>query len=152
VEVRRLNENYFRDGTGTGLEQDQVPLRQSFASVLAEFTEPNEVQSYWIAYRFKRPIGRLSSIKQHAKRELTEFLRTMPATPYEVQLLANVSLTVLTANRKSRERFRIASWSDWDSGGWVKQLYSQNIRHCIQEKTEKTRPYRKNYEKWWLLS
>ena len=119
MEVRRLNENYFRDGTGTGLEQDQVPLRQSFASVLAEFTEPNEVQSYWIAYRFKRPIGRLSSIKQHAKRELTEFLRTMPATPYEVQLLANVSLTVLTANRKSRERFRIASWSDWDSGGWV---------------------------------
>ena len=147
VEVRRLNENR----SGKGLEQDGVPLHQALKSVLAEFDQPEEVDCYWLAYRFHRPVGTIKSIKQNTRQGLDQFLKTTPPTPHEIQLSVNISLTVLNANQKSFYRFRIMSWSDLDSGGWVKYLYPQNIHHCIQEKTAKIQPYWANYREWWLL-
>ncbi len=151
VEVRTLNQNYFKHSDIIGIEQADFRLQRGIKGVLEEFSMKRSVNCYWIALQFKRPIGNLKTIKNLTKKELQTFLRMRPNTPYEINISSNIQLTIANGERKNRQRFRIGLVSDFDSGGWIIPLYIENINHCIEEKTRKIQAYQPNYKKWWLI-
>lgn len=137
VEVRRLNKNIFGGIKPRGLEQEGIPIVRALSKVFREFASPIPIESYRIKLRFSRPIGKISNIEAAAKSGLSIFLQNKPATPFEIALSRNVSITIYRTNRKNTEIFYIGILSDRDSGGWVGSLYTENINYCIEEKTKK---------------
>lgn len=151
VEVRRLNQNVLVGKKPRGIEQEQIRLYQALARLVREFDSPIPTNNFLISLDFKRPIGKISNIESVAKRRLSSFLQNKPATPFEIKLSSNVSITVIGANRKGPAVFHIGSESDWDSSGWVGPLYADNINRCIAEKTKKIQAYKSKYSEWWLV-
>ncbi len=151
VEVRRLNQNILVGKKPRGIEQEQIRLYRALARVFSEFDSPIPTENFRISLDFKRPVGRISNIESVAKRKLSSFLQNKPATPFEIKLSPNISITVIRANRKSPAVFRIGIESDRDSGGWVGPLYADNINLCIAEKTKKIQAYKSKYFEWWLV-
>jgi len=151
VEVRRLNKNIFGSIKPKGIEQEEIPLIRALSKVFREFASPIPIERYRIKLRFSRPIGKISNIEAAAKSGLSIFLQNKPATPFEIALSRNVSITIYRANRKSTEIFYIGILSDRDSGGWVAPIYIENINHCIAEKTNKIQYFKSKYSEWWLI-
>lgn len=151
IEVRRLSKNIFYGNSVKSIEQDGIRLRHALARVLREFDTKTATDNYWIYLKYSRPIGRLSEVISKAKLGLTNFVEKKPQTAHEIKLSHNVSFSIIKANRKSSQVFRIGMESDLDNGGFVASMYMENINHCIKEKTKKIQSYRYKYADWWLI-
>lgn len=151
VEVRRLNKNIFGRRSPRGLERDQRSVEDGLKEIIREFDTPIPTDNYRIKLRISRPIPKIRNLKSVAKKELLSFLENKPEMPFEIKLSPNISITINKANRKSQEVFHVGIVSDRDRGGWTGPLYTDNINHCIAEKTGRIQKYKSKYSEWWLV-
>lgn len=152
VEARRLNQHFFKEERPVGLEQLEFPLWDMFIDVLRSFDKDFQGESYWISINFQRPLEiSMKELKTQMKETLSFFLKTRPNLPCELQVNEQVNYYIFQSEPEENEVFREAGISDTDSGGFIISTYTENINHCIGEKSTKISNVFSRYKEWWLL-
>jgi len=154
VEVRRLNQNHD-DGTGRGprgLEEVAIPLWNRVRDYLITLgPAPASGQSWFVFYRFGRPIPLWKTLKQELDAVLIPFMSTADPHPFEVKLSSGVELSVIRATTPKATFFRPAGHVDKQSGGFLISEIASNLKLCITEKELKIASFRTKYPEWWLV-
>jgi hypothetical protein len=149
VEVRRLNQN-FDDGSGIrGLEEVTAPLWQKMTRLVESVAE-TEGNSWFVWFRFSRPLPQWKTIEMRLRGALLEFKVRTDKREEVVLSLPNFEVEVAEASNPLETFFRMGGMSDRQAGGWVVSEFISNIELCASQKLEKTRPYRSKYKIWWL--
>ena len=154
IEVRRLNQNYFDEETGEaeGLEIVSYNIHNILSDVLPSYDDRYSGSSYFTAIRYQRPLGlEYKDFKDRLKSGLDNFLNKDQETPYRFKINDEISIRIIEGTPKPNKVFRHGITSDWDGGGWVIPMITENITYCISEKSKKIQNYKDNYTKWWLL-
>jgi len=151
VEVRRLNQQYRKNGRTEGLEQKRFLLLNVISKELEKYILVEGDDKYWLSLSFKRDIGNTKDIKKNLKKAIDEFHLQDASIPFNYKLAQNVSIKFFSKAGTSNQKYKIGMESDRDSAAWVVSMYIEDTTYCIMEKEQKIKPYYKKYEKWWLL-
>lgn len=152
VEVRRLNQqHYLEDGEVKGLEEMAIPLRARIEKVLSSYAVEADSTSFWIGIRYERVKGKLDVSEKMIKKAIDAFQKQKGIIPFEYRIGDNVLLRFIARGSKSNQKYQLGIQSDLDAGGWVVNVCSDAIKHCIKEKEMKIKPYFSKYDRWWLL-
>ena len=151
VEVRRLNQQHRDNGNTRGLEEQRIPLNKAVENELSKYALEQNGDSYWLTLRYERNIGSLKDIKQNTVSAVQAFQLQNENIPFKYKLSENVTLEFVAKAQKLSRKFKIGIELDQDSGGWVVDMYTQDVIHCIKEKEQKIKPYKNQYKSWWLL-
>lgn len=147
VEVRRLNEQYYdKDGNTNGLEETAIPLKNRIKKVFSNYNA--ETNNFWVALRYERVDGKLDVSEKMIREAIDAFQKQNEMIPFKYKLSSNVSLKFVARSSKLSHKYKIGIESDQDGGGWVVGLYTEMIKHCIEEKEKKIN---QKYNRWWLL-
>ena len=150
VEVRRLNENEKDTKVPKGLEETEIPFLMGMQKLTKSFGPANP-DAWWLRLRYGRPMPAWRDLAAAAKAFLTRVRDANSRERAAERIHANVEIEAIPRADNGDDMFSVAITSDEDSGGWVFELLEQNLRLCIEQKTEKVRPYRRKYPEWWLL-
>jgi len=149
VEVRRLNQN-FDDGSGSrGLEEVTAPLWQRMTRLVESIGE-TDGNSWFVWFRFSRPVPQWKSIEPELRAAFLEFKASADKIPRTIYSAANFDVEVAQASAPLETYFRMGGMSDRQAGGWVVAELISNIKHCAAEKLRKIEPHRSKYKVWWL--
>jgi hypothetical protein len=153
IEVRRLNYNKrMASGKYEGLESSQIALTRTMRATLASFGPPKEGKSWFVGYRFSRPIPHLRKLRRRVHEALTAFLEGQRGLESnEISVTDRFELILNPVSNPRTTCFTLAISSDHDTTGWTASLLQENIRICLEEKTRKIARFRSNYTKWWLV-
>jgi len=149
IEVRRLNQSFDDGAARRGLTETGIPLFQRMRNLLSTFGPPLQIHSWFVYYRFSRPLPKWKNLEPKIMLELQNFI-TNPV-PFDKKLCPEFELKVFAAAKAHKDHFVSAGYSDGQSGGWVVEEMLENLRHGIAEKTGKVAPYRTRYPTWWLV-
>ena len=150
VEVRLLNEHYFKSGKPKGLREESQPLHDRIEAILRTFDEQYNGYTYFIGIHFIRPLAKSGFIKETLKKILCKFLEE-PYFFIPNNIGSCISVTFIKGDPVEGKTFLIATELDMNSGGSVIPNFIKNINHCIANKTKKQQPHRYLYQKWWLI-
>jgi hypothetical protein len=153
VEVRRLNYNKRNASGGyEGLDNSRIALIRIMRATLASFGPSKEGKSWFVGYRFSRPIPHLSNLKQKVRDALTAFLEgQIDLEDGKISVADRFELILIRPSVPRPTCFTLATAFDRDAGGWMASLLQDNIQICIEEKTRKIARFRSKYQQWLLL-
>lgn len=152
VEVRRLNQNHFgKDGT-KGLEEVAISLEKQVKALLAEMGPPAAGESWFVHYRFSRPVEDWKTLKVKVRNGLQSFMASNPTNHGTIATGKGFEMRVMCRTATPRQSmFVLFGRTDEDSGGFVVELARRNVDHCVIEKDRKVDPVRSKYDEWWLI-
>ena len=150
VEARRLNQNHFDNSATKGLEEVSIPLMQRIRKWLENLGPPTDGQSWFISYRYHRPVPCWKELEPILCGSLQNFDGIAGNTGRDLVERADFRLTVYPASKVFDTKFVLGGWNDLESGGWLLYEVYRNLVHCIEEKTAKVEDYRAKYRYWWL--
>jgi hypothetical protein len=150
VEVRRLNQNHRTPSSVKGLEEAEIPFVAAIQKELALYPA-GEGKKYWMSIRYQRPFGNISDIKKSLKAAFESFEENAERIPATFRLSQNVEIVISAEAGTTNKKYSLGIFNDYDSGGWVIDMYSTEINHCATEKAAKVKPYFHKYSQWWLL-
>jgi hypothetical protein len=85
------------------------------------------------------------------KSALMKFLDVKSSNfPYEIPVNSEINFSFYESNPGNGKLFTAGGRTDSNAGGWVVSIYSENIRHCIEEKSSKIFTHLQRYSDWWL--
>ncbi|MBY0475899.1 MAG: hypothetical protein K2Q13_12750 [Nitrosomonas sp.] len=152
VEVRRLNQqHYYANGETEGLEETAIPLCNKVKKVLSNYDAEAGGNNFWVGLCYERDKGKLDVSEKKIKEAIDAFHSQNEAIPYKYKIGENVLLEFIAKGSVTTHRYELGSEIDLDSGGWIANVCSDAIRHCIEEKEIKIMPYIARYDRWWLL-
>ncbi|MBL1214357.1 MAG: hypothetical protein HND52_13445 [Ignavibacteriae bacterium] len=151
IEVRRLNQNYTSNHKTEGIEQKHSQMQKLFEQVYATFDKQYSGRSFWTSLRFCRPLEDKRVIRSYAKKSLQEFIDNPIPTPTTLEICNNVEMYLVEAENKFDKVFLTGSILDHDYNGFVNNIYIENIKLCISEKSKKIEKYKQKYQEWWLV-
>ena len=152
IEVRRLNQNYLEGADVEGIEQVSIRIHQTLEKCFDSLDTQYNGKTYFVAINYKRPITiNPKIIKREITTTLQRFLEKPKLFPATFKVNSNISLQFIEATKKYNKLFKLGITLDYNSGGWLTQLFVENVSFCVVEKTEKTKPYKSRYNEWWLL-
>jgi hypothetical protein len=145
VEVRRLNQQYRKNGNSEGLEKQGIPLLKTINDELSKY----DTRGFWLEIHFCRDIDKNKVIKKNIENAIKAFEDQNEKIPFSYKIGNNITLNFISEfqNRK----YKIGMESDLDNGGWVVPMYIKEIQHCIEEKKKKVSRYLHRYNSWWLI-
>lgn len=147
IEARRLNQH---DTQAVGLEVSAVPLVMKVKNLLKEAGPPNGM-SWFVSFRFRRPIEPWKTLAPKIRRALAEFDPTHPVDEIPRAAVGErFSIGFAASSKVLENRFVLGGYSDHDSGGFVVAELIKNIRTVLEVKTRKISTYRPQYATWWL--
>ena len=149
IEVRRLNENYASGGSTEGLEATWFPLWQRMARLLTSFGGPDDGVSYYVTYKFRRPLD-WGITKPKIIDALASISKRSIVSTERIQVTDNFGLDFIKSPEPQAEKFMLVGVIDIDSGGWTVDEFVTNLTLCVDEKSAKIAPYRSRYDHWWL--
>ena len=151
VEVRRLNQRCFSESDEKGLEEVSIPLWNRLGKLLASFGPPSRGESWYVFYRFSRPMGTWKSLEQTIRTGLKDFVADANHSKRIVAKAQGIEVEVIAKKSQPQiSMFIMAGCSDQDSGGWLLAEMEANIRYCASEKSRKVQKFRSKYDRWWL--
>lgn len=152
VEARRLNQHYFDEDKAEGLEQLLFPIFEVVRDILSSFDSVYQGRTYWILIDFERPLTTsMRQAKKNMEAALSEFLTSgVTEFPCVLPVGNKIEFTVYSSRPINGRVFQLGGGSDQNAGGWLLPVYSENISHCIREKSSKVSGYLTKYQKWWL--
>lgn len=151
VEVRRLNQNDFSGPARKGLEEVSIPLWRSVQQIVASFGPPTQGESWFVNFRFSRPVETLKTLEPKLRSGLSAFALSPTKRRSIVAAGQNFELEVFCRTSKPYPTmFVMGGCSDQDSGGWLLAEMHKNICYCEREKQGKVSAYRHKYPFWWL--
>jgi hypothetical protein len=150
VEVRRLNQNYDAGSRMKGLEEADIPLSKRIKKLLLSFGAPTQSQSWYVYYRFSRPVPAWKTLGPLITNEL-KAVASVQQSGFDKHIRSGFNMKIFPASSVKRDLFVLAGSADRQSGGWLINEVERNLSHCITEKTQKIAPYRARYPNWWLV-
>jgi len=151
IEVRRLNQNVQSDDGIQGLEEVDIPLWLKMRGLLESLGPPTSDVTWFVFYRFKRPVPSWKKLEPELRRFLEGFRDDGPHERTESNLGNGFSISVFRASITHPTLYLLAGCSDQDSGGWLLAEMERNLNICISEKTAKVARVRAKYPEWWLV-
>lgn len=151
VEVRRLNQHFESGGKVKGLEEVFVPLWDSMEKLLLELGPPTHGASWFVAFRFNRPLKPWKKLRKLIRSALVNFRDAPVHSKASICIDDNFGLEVFAASAAHPTFFVLGGASDRDAGGWVLHELAINLQRCIIEKTAKISKVRAKYPEWWLV-
>jgi hypothetical protein len=152
VEVRQLNQNQITDSGYSGLEEAAIPLFMKFKNFLNSFGPVDTGESWFVHYRFRRPLPPWNQLQATVRQRLTVFRDNQrPQHRVKIFISEDFELDLIPATNAQPTFFVSGGYSDSDSGGWVFGETQKNLRICIDEKTRKITRVRSKYQEWWLI-
>lgn len=151
VEVRRLNQNYKTNGRSVGLEQVAIPLHRRMQKLVHDFGQSSPAKSWYLIYRFRRPLEDWKNISRKLTNILKETETTQPNTKTDHDLGNGFTVSLVPVPVPKATMFRIGIVSDHEAGGWVLEEMEKNLTLCIEEKTAKIQKVKSKYPEWWLI-
>jgi hypothetical protein len=148
VEVRRLNQTFADEG----LNELAIPLSRKLKEIKSSFGPPVDGRSWYVFWRFKRPLPPWKTLRKEIQRGLDEF-RSRATREDQVNLAVTkgLNLRLAVASVAYKEMFVPGGYTDRQSGGFVLAEMERCIQDHVEEKTLKVAPYRSRYSEWWLL-
>jgi hypothetical protein len=151
VEVRRLNQNTDEGGRSRGLEETAIPLGAKMRRLLESLGPPRLGQSWFVYYRFERPLSEWRILGPKIKKVLIDFAATPDEQGAEITLERGFFLKIFRSGKLYPQIFVLGGYSDKQSGGWLLAEMETNLNLVVAEKNAKIAPYRVKYPTWWLL-
>ena len=153
IEVRRLNQQYERNGKTKGLEEDSIPLRRLIEKEFEKYPKSMSGNSFWVGFHFERGIKfKKKIIQQNLKDAIHDFESKGEITPTRYKIFDNLWITFATKGSfTGNNKYKIGIEADYNSGGFLISMYVSNVLHCATEKEKKITPYQSRYKQWWLL-
>ncbi len=112
VEVRRLNQNYFKKNEVRGLEETRMPLFKLLESSLSDFDSHYKGCSYWVSIRFHRPVEKGNTNKKAIVKALSDFLNRLFPLPCDVKVTENIYFHIFPSQAVQGKVFRFAGGTD----------------------------------------
>jgi hypothetical protein len=137
-------------GRPRGLEEVDIPLLHRLSNLLDSFGPPQAGRSWFLIYRFSRPVENWKSLRPKIA-EWLQSLRSGATGGRHDQVFGTFTLTAVPASTPKDREFLVSGMSDEESGGWLLELIRDNAQICIQEKTKKIAAHRNQYSEWWLV-
>lgn len=151
IEVRRLNQNHFDGASAKGLEEVAIPLWKKVKSLLASMGPPVKGETWFVHFRFGRPVESWKSLEPKLRSGLRSFMASSAQARAVVAAGQGFELEVFCrASKPHQTMFIMAGCSDDESGGWLLAEMEANIRHCTSEKARKIAKVQSKYPVWGL--
>jgi hypothetical protein len=148
VEVRRLTQTY----DDKGLNELAIPLSHSVKKVMSSFGGPVDGRSWFVFWRFRRPLSDRKTLRKKVQETLSEFrLRATRDDEAKLSVLTGFNLRLSVASNAHEEMFVPGGYTDQQSGGFVLSEMERCIQDHVDEKTLKIAPFRARYSEWWLI-
>jgi glutamyl-tRNA synthetase len=152
IEVRRLNQHHSHEGISRGLEEVSIPLQMRLRQLFLSFGPPNRGHSWFVNYRFKRPLPRTNRLIADLRNALQAFEDNLDApTSGPITLDRNFEVDLFRASDKHSALFLLGASIDSDTGGWVRPELERNLRIAVQQKAKVVARYHGEYPEWWLI-
>jgi hypothetical protein len=150
IEARRLNQHEDTSGVPRGLEESAYPLMRTVTRTLKAVGPPTGGASWFVYYRFTRPLPTGKALARALRSTLLEVMRTgIPEGTY-VPAGSALRLKFQRARRPHAAMFLLGGSADRLSGGWLIGELIRNLQICVAEKTEKIGRVQSKYAEWWL--
>jgi hypothetical protein len=151
VEVRRLNQNHDDGRQTRGLEEIAIPLWNKIENLLSSYENEEGNESWFVHFRFSRPIEEWKKLKPKIKNSLNEFRSSTIRQCGVIASGRGFELEIFCrASKPHKSLFLMGGCSDEESGGWVLYEMQKNIIYCSTEKEQKIEKVRDRYPTWWL--
>ncbi len=150
IEVRRLNENYYQGGTSKGIEETAIPLWKKIKKLALSMGPPEDGESWFVFYRFRRPVEKWKKLEQRLREALESFKDKKPRVKTSLNFQNGFEVEIFRASKVHGTFYVMAGNSDQESGGWLIPEMKKNIQICISEKTYKIQKVKSKYQEWWL--
>jgi hypothetical protein len=151
VEARRLNQTHTARSGPRGLEEVAISLWQQVRTLALSLGPPTAGQSWFIFFRFERPLEPWRKLGPKIRQALIGFMATPRFGKTSIPIANNFELEIFRATRPHPTFFVMAGHSDGQSGGFVVAELARNLRIHIAEKTAKIVKFRSKYPEWWLV-
>lgn len=152
VEVRRLNQNYFEGEKIEGIEQVSIKMKKILETCFESFNSKYIGETYFVVINYKRPIiDDSKTIKKGITSTLQRFLDNPLIFPATFKVNDKISFQFVKANKKYEKLFKLGITQDFNNGGWLTQLFVENVTFCVDEKSKKIDAHKEKYKEWWLL-
>ncbi len=151
IEVRRLNQNHDDGNDMRGLSEIAIPLWLKVRRLLTSLGAPTNGQSWFVSYRFSRPMSDWKILGPKVEHALKTFMAQTDPQGFDRDLGDGFELKVFKAETTHSTFFVPAGYSDKQSGGWLIEEIRTNLKLCITEKTQKIAKMRHKYPEWWLV-
>ena len=151
VEVRRLNQHENTSGNHRGLEEVAIPLLKSLNSLLQSLGPPTTSGSWFVFFRYQRPVEKWKVLGPIVKKHLDAFRDGNDHHRTNIPVSNRFELEIFCASNPHSMFFLLGGYSDHDSGGWLLTEIEKNLQICLEEKTRKISKVRHKYPEWWLL-
>ena len=150
VEVRRLNQSHDSGSGMRGLEETFIPLWPKIEN-LVHSLGPAKDESWFVFFRFSRPVQPWKSLEPKLRAALTAFMAQADRSRCVVYEENGFELEVARASQPLEHYFRMGGSSDREAGGFIVSEMLENITHCANEKLQKISRVRNKYKEWWLV-
>ena len=151
VEVRRLDQSYDCGRKIKSLEEVSIPLKDQISRILRSLEPAMHNQSWFVHYRFSRPIPKKRDLEFLVKNELVQFTASIESQPFGKLIAPRFELKVSRCFEIHPTFFVLAGYTDKEASGWVIESVGENLKRCIAEKIVKTAKFRMRYPEWWLV-
>ena len=150
IEVRRLNQNHLNGTDAEGLEEVSIPLGNRIKKLINSLGAPTEAESWFVFFRFKRPVEPWKSLSPKLRQALETFMAVSVKQKGTIANTKGFELDVFRASKPHATMFLMGGCNDYDSGGRLLSKMETNICHCANEKSSKIGKVRHKYGQWWL--
>lgn len=147
VEVRRLNQH---DLSGRGLEVSALPLAMKFRNLLTSLGPP-QGPSWFVTFRYRRPIEKWSALSGKIKKALSAFRQRPSEEVDHLPISDRFSLGLARSSKAFESFFVLGGYTDHDAGGWITAETIKNLAIVIPEKSAKVERFHAKYVEWWLV-
>ena len=131
------------------MEETSIPLAMRMNKLLASFGSAQDGESWYVFYRFTRPIE-WDSIEIELRQVLSEFKQRSSRGKSTLMSSGTIEVVVFRAPRPRDSFYVLGGSSDQDSGGWLLEKLEENIIYCAKEKWQKISNVKSRYPVWWL--
>lgn len=150
-EVRRLNQQFSKsNGTLEGLEEVSYPLEKAVHGELAKIPFSPEIGSCLVSLSFERPLR--SSASKTARKIAQQARASYSAGSRNYTIIVDgVTVEIIPATNSYTKAFLPGLINDWDSAGWVGEIYVKGIQLALQEKISKSERVVQKFDSWVLV-
>lgn len=152
IEVRRLNRSFLNKGKIIISEEDiYINFLQILKDVVRDFNTLYANKSFFIAIDYIAPFKPGKSVKKQLKDKLKDFLNSHPRSmPFRLKINKNITLIIFESQPIEGCVFKFIGSMNYSLSA-ISELYSENLKICIAEKSLKIKNYRHKYPDWCLL-
>ena len=151
VEVRRLNQHFFKRKNPAPLETTRHSMKGRIRSLLHSYGPSNGEQSWLLTFTLRRPLPDRRRIETEMRYWLDQVVATSPDEPVSHRISRGFAVHAYPCTQRQDQQFTLGGFVDSDAGGFIVAHVIRNLPLCVHEKERKISAHRNRYATWWLV-